>query len=142
MSLQNPISPDEQTLLEGALDVLFACQGKNLNKDIRSIWITEIDKATVPTKAVLQALAFLKTEELQAIKLNVVFAAARRYMAFEPAKDCGDCHGGYVIMRDEQGRSFSLKCKCQAGHSKINQGLVDWAGLDAQYSNGRELVKV
>jgi len=134
-------SINEQNSIEAELEVLFACQGKTLHKEIRPIWLNELVNSGIPHKAIIQGLRFLKSEEIQTLKLNTVLSAARRFIEFEQVSDCEDCNSGYIVMKDSEGRNYSLACRCSAGQMKKNQGLVQWLGDSTQFSNGRTLTK-
>lgn len=141
MSYQTPLSIEEQQLIESELETLFACQGKHLSAEMKSIWVNEIDKSSIPTGAVLQGLRLLKAEDLTHIKLGTVFGACRRFVEATEVSGCEYCHAGYVIMKDDQNRSFSLKCRCAAGNTKNSQGLAAWNGEETQFLKDRMLTR-
>ncbi len=136
--------PNQSVLLEAELDKLFVFQDKHLPKEKRAILIDEISKLNFPFGAVMAGLRSLMTDDLVSIKFPTIIAAIRQKMV--PDEDavieCDDCLSGYVVMKDAQGRSFSLACRCLTGNVKaVAQGLTRWSGEDVQMSKSRILTK-
>ncbi len=142
MSYQDPLSTVDQQVIENELETLFFCNGKNLSDKMKAAWIREIDKSSIPAKAILQGIISLKGEDLDSMKLNRIFFSARKFVEIENVRSCENCSDGFVIMKDEEGHLFSLQCRCAAGISKQSHGLVRWSGEKAQFSRGKMLNKI
>lgn len=135
-----PSSAEEDLFLERELDKLFALQDRPLAKEKRSILVTELMGTGIPLRAILSGLRSLLNEDLNKITFPVICAAARKFFEQESVQSCEECLSGMIVMKDEQGRMFSLACRCAAGLGKVRtQVFVQWKGEDTQFSKGRLL---
>lgn len=134
--------PKKETAIGDDLEKLFAFQDKHLSKEKKGILVRELMESRLPTGAIVLGLRDLMSEDLNTIKMGSIFAAARRHLEKEDLVGCTDCASGFVVMKDDEGRSFSLACRCGAGGvvQRAN-GMRRWSGDSSQMSNGRFLHK-
>ncbi len=125
------------------LDKLFAFQDKHMTEKKKALLVDALLTSGIPLPAVTLGIRKLMNEDLNSVKLGMIFAAARSFVQRdEESNSCPDCSSGMVVMRDEEGRWFSLACRCGIGANVARtHGLKRWGGLASQTSNGRILTK-
>jgi len=146
MHESTPSSAADDLLLESELEKLFALQDKALTREKKSILVRELMATGIPLKALLSGVRSLVSEDLGSIKFSTICAVSRRFIEPDPetGKHCEKCLSGYVVMKDGEGRFFSLACNCPAGVGKANtQALTRWSGQDTQsVRGGRVLTRI
>jgi hypothetical protein len=135
---------DEKNLIGNELTRLFALQDMPLGKEKKAILIEELAQQGIPAGAIVEGLRGLAKEDLKAIKLPLILEASRSKVARDVSYSrCKCCTDGLVLMRDEQGRNFSLACLCENGNVRAMALLLArWNGKDEQHSHGRMLTLI
>jgi len=140
MSEQDQSWLDVEKQIESEVEKLFIFQDKHITKEKRTILVQEILNQNFPVGAVIRGLNSLMAEDIPSLKLGVIFGSIRKFIAPEEnAVNCDSCLGGIIVMRDQEKRSFSLKCNCPRGSQRSGLGLMVWNGESPMMSNGRLL---
>ena len=135
---------NERPLIQDRLEKLFIFQGKLATEKILNAFINEFEERGFNVRAVIAGIDSLKDEDLKTVKLNILIEAIRKKQApLTELSSCGDCDStGYVIMKDEENRMYSLACRCERGEPKRRaQGLKLWNGEIVQQGNYGVLTK-
>lgn len=130
----------EKILLGTEIEKLFVLQDRPLSRDKRAILVDELSNSGVPLAPLLAGLRKLMGEDLRNIKKATILEAAEEFIVnTAPQSQCNSCASGYVVAKDEEGRLFSLACRCPVGATRRLQRLD---GRPTQLSNGRILTVV
>jgi|SRR6185295_10212080 len=133
---------EQENKIGEELEKLFSFQDRVLSDKKKTLIVEAIMKYNYPYGAVIAGIRKLAGDEMGNVKLNYILASIRTYLEEDETQGCGNCSTGYVLMRDVEGRWFSLLCNCNAGMSKkMTQKVVSWNGEDNQYAKGRMLKK-
>lgn len=131
----------EKLMIANELSRLFALQDMALSKEKKGYFLEELYLSGLPVGAILAGLRSLVAEDLRSIKISTVTAASREHLSVEDretAKTCVNCFDGWVSMKDDEGRSFTLACTCARGKQRKGK-LATWNGEDNFYIQGRWL---
>jgi len=136
-------SQSSQYDIESELKRLFALQDKPCSKDKLDILVRELMGNDLPNEAILLAIKKLQKEDINSIKLATILRSTSSYVLRDDNPiDCPDCRDGFIIFRDQEGRSFSLGCQCDQGMARCkNLGLARWRGGTSYLNKGRVMVK-
>ena len=134
----------EQMELANEIQRVFTLLDIPLGKEKKAIFVSELSTAGLPLGAILAGLNSLLKEDATAIKISTVLGASRRHLEPEfHGGNCNDCHGGFVVMKDDQGRRFSLACRCPSGHQKqMANHIATWNGEATMFRAGRLLTRI
>jgi len=136
------LTAKEEIEVESRLRDLYILQDKPIKKDQFATMLSEIVNSGKPFKAIMAGLYDLRSEDLKKISYPIIMNAIFDHC--EPVNSgptrCEKCSSsGFVVMRDDEMRSFALACTCQNGDVIQNQGNVRWNGESTQFVHGRLL---
>lgn len=126
------------------LEKLFAFQDKHLTKDKKAAFVKHLlYQLKIPLPAVLAGIRDLQASDLTTLKMGQISQACRARIAVgDDIKSCRECCHGTVVMKDEEGRYYSMACSCGAGYTVAStHQLARWHGHATQTVNGRMLSK-
>lgn len=137
------LTPQEELDVESSLKRLYTLQDKPLKKETLATFVFELSRCARPMNAILAGIDSLKKETTSRITLNDILNAIDKFHEKKEtaSQKCDQCMSGFIVMKDEEGRNFSLACNCPAGDPKANQGNVRWNGGTIQTSKGRQLTR-
>lgn len=137
------LTPQEEIDVENAIKRLYTLQDKPLKKNTLATFVFELSRCARPLNAIIAGIDSLKKETTSRIALPDILNAIDKFYEKKDtaSQKCDECMSGFIVMRDEEGRNFSLACNCPAGDSKANQGNTRWNGQTVQWSKGRQLTR-
>ncbi|KKN10511.1 hypothetical protein LCGC14_1035960 [marine sediment metagenome] len=136
------LTPQEEIDIEAALKNAFTLQDKPIKKDQFEILLNEVLKSKKPFRAIIAGLDSLKSESLRRLTFYEIMTGIDKFIENPTggAVSCDHCSkSGFFVMRDDEGRNFSLACTCQNGDRVANQGNTRWNGQNMQSCRGRML---
>lgn len=134
-----PLDDGEKLVVGNELTRLFALHGENFGKEKKAAFVEELAESGMPIGAILAGIKSLVHDDLKTIKYSTIRDSVQRHLEPEDVSNaCKECFDGLVIMGDEQGRRFSLGCKCSRGHQRsMALHLAQWNGEQTMFRRGR-----
>ena len=136
------LTPEEEIHIENKLRELYSLQDRPIKREQFELMLHEIIGSGKPFAAMIAGIVDLKIEDLRKLSYPIIMGAIFKHCekdstATESCEHC--CSSGFMVMKDDEGRSFSMACICRNGEMVHRQGNVRWRGKVTQFSNGREL---